>query len=85
MCIEYLIFWKNAIVRNGLASLKMLAFSLKLEIRLLLTNNGWIIGFFAINESLHYRPIRFVRNVWVVSFFCEVVVKVFFLRFNYVC
>ena len=53
-------------------------FSPKLQISLLMTNNGGIIWFFAINENLHYGPIRCIRSAWVVSFFREVVVKVFF-------
>ena len=46
-------------------SLKMLASPLKLELRLLLTNNGGIIGVFLplTKVEIHYGPISFARSV----------------------
>ena len=45
-------------------SLKMLASLLKLELWLLLTNNGGIIVFLPLTKvEIHYEPTRFARSV----------------------
>ena len=43
-----------------------LVFSLKFEVRFLLTNNGGVTGSFLPLISLHYGPICFVRSAWVI-------------------
>ena len=64
--------------------LKMLNFSLKLEIRLLLTNNGGITGVFLPLMKVFIMDQYLLLEVLGSFFFHEVVVKVFFWRFNYV-
>ena len=63
--------WMNATASYRLALLnknivKDVKIFPKKEIGLLLANNGGIIGFFAVNERLHYGPIRSVRSAWIV-------------------